>query len=220
MQSEELFREVSTTENFQTVKRIINTMSLDSAVGPELMNLLNKEQAETRGFVLWAAQKFHPKNYLEIGTRRGWSLGMVCATVPECEAYCFDIWQSEYGGIANPGPAFVSSEMKKLGYQKEIHFISGNSHETVPNFFKKNPTMEFDLMLVDGDHTVEGARDDLMNTLPHLSPGGVLLFDDITLIAGLKEVFDSLKKTFPDLEYHNYEKNVPGVGIAIRPKVQ
>lgn len=216
MQSEELFKEVSTPENFQAVKKIINTMTPDQAVGPELMALLDKGRAETRGFVLWAAKKLRPKNYLEIGTRRGWSLGMVCATVPECEVYSFDLWQSEYGGIANPGPEFVSNEMKKLGYQKEVHFMSGNSHETVPNFFRDNPTVQFDLILVDGDHTPDGALGDLVNTLPHLSPGGILLFDDIFLYPELGKVFDSLKTIFTNLEYHNYNKNVPGVGIAIK----
>jgi predicted O-methyltransferase YrrM len=217
MQSEELFQEVLRPENFQAVQKIINTMTPDLVIGPELMNLLNNGQAETRSFVYWAAKKIHPKNYLEIGTRRGWSLGMVCATVPECEIYSFDMWQYDYAGIANPGPDFVGNEMRKLGYQKEIHFISGDSHKTIPEFFQKNPTMQFDLILVDGDHSREGAIDDLVNVIPHLSPGGILLFDDIVL-AGLKEVFDGMRSIFPDLEYHNYEKNMPGVGIAIKSK--
>jgi len=37
----------------------------------------------------------------------------------------------------------------------------------------------FDLITVDGDHSEEGAFDDLLNVIPHLNVGGILVFDDI-----------------------------------------
>jgi len=124
MQSEELFAEVSNETNFESVISIINAMEKDTLVGRLLIDLLNKRRAETRTFVYWAAKHLRPKNYLEIGVRRGWSLGMVCATVPECEVYAFDSWMYDVNYRNNLGPEFVAAEMKKLGYQKEVHFIN------------------------------------------------------------------------------------------------
>jgi predicted O-methyltransferase YrrM len=216
MESEKIFSEICDPASIQFVKNVINTMEPDPVVGPVLMDVLNKNQAETRGFVAWAAKKLQPKRYLEIGTRRGWSVGMVAAATPDCELYCFDIWEVKYSGIDNPGPEFISQEMKKLGYKKEVHFVNGDSHKTVPQFFKENPEMEFDLILVDGDHTVDGAFDDLKNTMPHVKKGGMLVFDDIVMVARLDEVFYHLKNVFPNFEYHAYTKNIPGVGLAIR----
>jgi len=216
MQSEEIFSEICDPQNIQFVKDIINKMTPDPVVGPLLMDVLDKNQGETRGFVAWAAKHLQAKNYLEIGTRRGWSVGMVCAAVPECDVYCFDMWEVNYSSIANPGPEFVANEMKKLGYKKEVNFINGDSHKTIPQFFQDNPDMMFDLILVDGDHTVDGAFDDLKNTMPHVRKGGMLVFDDIVIVARLDEVFYHLKNVFPDFEYHAYTKNILGVGLAIR----
>jgi predicted O-methyltransferase YrrM len=216
MDSEKLFEEICSKENIEFVKNIINKMEPDPVIGPLLMDVLNKNQGETRGFVAWAAKKLQPKRYLEIGTRRGWSAAMVAVAAPACELFCFDVWEENYSSCPNPGPEFVSNELKKLGYTKDINFINGDSHKTLPEFFNNNPGIEFDLILVDGDHTVDGAFADLSDTMPHIRKGGMMVFDDIVICDRLDEVFYHLKNVFPDFEYHAYTKNIPGVGIAIR----
>lgn len=215
MKSEDLFEAVSNPKNFTAVLSIINTMEKDTLVGPLLLDMLNKRQVETRTFVYWAAQYLQPQNYLEIGVRRGWSLGMVCTTQPQCDVYAFDSWSYDVNYRNSKGPQFVADEMKKLGYQKNIHFINGDSHQTVPKFFQENPEIKFDLILVDGDHSAEGALDDLKNTMPHLNKNGILLFDDIVLIEELNLVFEQIKDIFPKFEYHSYTKNSPGIGVII-----
>jgi predicted O-methyltransferase YrrM len=222
MESEKIFEAVCDPKNIDFVKNIINVMEPDLVIGPHLMNILNKNQAETRGFVAWAAKYLQPKNYLEIGIRTGWSMAMVAVAAPQCALYGFDNWETNYAGSPNPGPNFVAKEMKKLGYQKEIHFIDGDSHQTVPEFFRINPSMEFDLILVDGDHSDTGALDDLKNTMPHVKIGGILLFDDIVLNPNhgghLDQVFKNIQVLYPNFEYHAFTKNDPGVGIAIKIK--
>lgn len=216
MKSEEIFAQVAEKQNFEFVKSTINKMETDLVIGPRLMDFLNKEMLETRLFVAWAAKKVKPKRYLEIGTRRGWSLAMVAASNIDCELYCFDTWDVNYSNSPNPGPTFVTGEMSKLGYTKPINFINGNSHETLPKFFNEHVGLEFDLILVDGDHTVDGALADLKDTMPHVAKGGMLVFDDIVECERLDEVFFHMKNLFPNFEYHAYMKNNPGVGIAIR----
>jgi len=58
-------------------------------------------------------------------------------------------------------------------------FISGDSKETVPAYFKRHPEATFDYVLVDGAHDEETALIDLENVAPYVAPGGVLVFDDI-----------------------------------------
>ena len=126
-----------------------------------------------------AAQLARPLHYIEIGVRRGRSMAMVAATCPDCNIVGFDMWQKDYAGMPNPGPDFVTEEMKKLGYRGHLELISGNSHETLPRFFSQNPNQYFDLVTVDGDHSAKGAMQDLLIAASRLKIGGILVFDDI-----------------------------------------
>ncbi|HEY9784839.1 MAG TPA: class I SAM-dependent methyltransferase [Candidatus Obscuribacterales bacterium] len=130
--------------------------------------------------VLFATSKLaRPRRYLEIGVRRGRSLAMVASQQKHCEIYGFDRWTPNYAGMPNPGAHFVRQEMSKFGYEGKLEFIDGNSHETLPRFFKEHPGISFDAITVDGDHSESGAAQDILDVLPHLAVGGVIVFDDI-----------------------------------------
>lgn len=113
----------------------------------------------------------------------------------------FDLWPSEYAGTPNPGPDFVISELKNLGVKNLPTLIAGNSHETLSKFWSDvyNPR-QFELILVDGDHSYKGAKKDLEICLAHLAPGGALVFDDINHHAHpeLRGLWDEYKTKFPD----------------------
>jgi predicted O-methyltransferase YrrM len=126
------------------------------------------------------SELIQPRVYLEIGVRRGRSVAMVASTAPKADLYGFDMWVANYAGIDNPGPEFVESELRKLGASGRIEFVSGNSHETLPNFLTKYPELELDLVTVDGDHSDEGAREDLLSVLPKVARGGAVVFDDVS----------------------------------------
>jgi len=128
-----------------------------------------------------AAKLLRPRNYLEIGVRRGRSMAMVAATCPDCDIVGFDLWTPDYAGMSNPGPDFVRAEMKKLGYSGRMELISGDSHKTLPRFFFEHRDAFFDLITVDGDHSRKGAERDLRDVLPRLKVGGIIVFDDICL---------------------------------------
>ena len=174
--------------------------------------------ADLLTFLHAAATLLQPRNYLEIGVRRGRSLAVVANAAKTCRIYGFDMWMQDYAGMPNPGPEFVESEIKRLGYQQELTLISGDSHETVPAFFSENPNTTFDLINVDGDHTDAGARADLETVIPRLALGGVILLDDIVHpqhryletiwdeLIGRNDRFSSVK--YRDLGY--------GVAAAVR----
>jgi predicted O-methyltransferase YrrM len=157
-----------------------------------------------------------PENYLEIGVRRGRSVCVVAAANPTVNIYGFDLWQEGYGGNDNPGPDFVKSELERVGHNGKTEFISGDSHVTVPQFLKDRPELTFDLITVDGDHSLPGALDDLNNVVDRLRVGGVLIFDDIDnpYCPGLDEVWNRFMKAHPSLD-GCIVNNPIGLGVAI-----
>ncbi len=125
------------------------------------------------------ADLLRPQSYLEIGVRRGRSMAVVGAICPDCHIVGFDLWVSDYAGMTNPGPDFVRSEMARLGHTGPLDLISGNSHDTLPGYFRKHPDAFFDLVTIDGDHSGWGAKQDLGDVLPRIKRGGIAVFDDI-----------------------------------------
>ncbi|MFZ5919812.1 MAG: class I SAM-dependent methyltransferase [Chloroflexota bacterium] len=199
-----------------------------------------------------------PRNYLEIGTRRGWSLAQVLIESPTTQAFLFDIWMKNYGGVQNPGPGFVKRELSRcLNQELDLTFVSGNSHDTLPenflgkkqnrlNWIIRNPKPfpeTFDLVTVDGDHSILGAWWDLCDTFPLVSIGGALVFDDLNYegderrygtiattrfndlrpplplgLNSLLEVWMEFKRTQPGFVFIENLDDEPSIGIAFRMK--
>jgi predicted O-methyltransferase YrrM len=183
----------------------LEALAPDELNKPRLIEWLREgERANDRRFELRTALRalsnaMRPRSYLEVGTRRGWSLAQVLSESPEARAYCFDQWIGGYGAVENPGPEFVRLEMRKVAPQHRgsVRFVSGNSHDTLPVFFQGVPMTEreledlsvvragedaprsFDLITVDGDHTALGTWWDVTDVLPFLAIGGALVIDDL-----------------------------------------
>ncbi len=152
-----------------------------------------------------------PRHYLEIGTRLGWSLAQVLAYSPSAQVYSFDMWVEGYGGVENPGSDFVYKMMSRITEpaSPQITFISGNSHDTLPQFFSPEghtpsfklaspKPIEFDLITVDGDHNLEGAWMDLIATFPHIAVGGAIVFDDLELSLTNSDIEVHSETQYPD----------------------
>ncbi len=162
---------------------------------------------------LWAASTLiRPSAYLEIGVRTGRSACVIAATNPECAILGFDLWLEDYAGVPNPGPDFVRSELATIGHSGSVELLSGDSRETVPAYLAEHPDAFFDVITVDGDHTVLGAANDLANVLPRLKVGGILLFDDIVRAPALRSVWERL--VVRDSRYVTWEYTDAGDGVA------
>ena len=246
--AEEFYRKVASDENRGAVIDVMKTLTADAVWTNPIIEAVKAGRIETRCFVSWLARELQPKNYLEVGVRRGFSMAVTAARSPETEIFGFDLWLTGYAGVSNPGPEFVQSELKKIGYAKKPHFINGDSHKTLPAFFgtgkksirehlkswwsnHKRPN-DFNLILIDGDHSLLGAYRDLADTMPHCAIGGAVVFDDI-LPASLNEsengadphdwknllgVWNAVKQESPNFHYFDFLRDVPGVGIAVRIK--
>lgn len=159
----------------------------------------NDRRYEIRSALRALARALRPASYLEIGTRRGWSLAQVAAEVPDVQAWAVDLWIPGYAGVENPGPEFVHGEIGRAvpGFAGRITYIDGNSHDVLPAFLRgadllpacdeglalarasESRPHRFDLVTVDGDHTALGAWWDLMDVMPWVALGGAVVFDDL-----------------------------------------
>ena len=166
-----------------------------------------------------SALLIQPTSYLEIGVRRGRSMAMVAAASRKCALFGFDMWMKDYAGMENPGADFVRAELRRLGHAGRTEFINGDSHATLPKFFAENPDQKLSIITVDGDHTDEGALQDLRDVLPRLEVGGVVIFDDIShpLHPNLRAIWRQAmsEAPFPILT-HEYGSLGYGVAFGIR----
>jgi len=168
--------------------------------------------------VLYAAAKLHqPKNYLEIGVRRGRSCAVVARGCPSVNIVACDMWMQNYAGMENPGPDFVSNELRQHGHVGEVAFMNGSSHSLIPSLFEQNPDLKFDLITVDGDHSEAGAYADLCNVIPRLAPGGILVFDDISHPAHpyLLNCWQRATAVHPNLLTYEYVETGYGIAFAV-----
>ena len=166
----------------------------------------------------WAyAIEHKPKRILEIGTRTGISLCQLLSAYIDHsvieKVICCDLFND--GFIT---PSLVKYNLKLVGIPQtlidKVQIITGNSRVEVPSLPKDE---KFDYILVDGDHSREGAIADLTNVYPLINKGGVIVFDDIGEDGcGLIDVWNQFKEQHT-AEFDWYEDlNGKGLGWAIR----
>ena len=162
---------------------------------------------------LWAATRLiEPRDYLEIGVRRGRSMAVVGAGAPDAAITGMDLWVEGYAGMDNPGPDHVRGVLGSVGHRGKLELISGSSHDLLPRL---PDGAAFDLITVDGDHTPRGAARDLGDVLPRLRIGGALVFDDMRHPAHpkLSEVWQ--RSVARDRRYSTWRFDDIGYGVAV-----
>ena len=82
---------------------------------------------------LWAATRLiEPRDYLEIGVRRGRSVSIVGAGAPDSSITGIDLWVEGYAGMENPGPDHVRGVLGAVGHRGPVELLSGDSHDLLP----------------------------------------------------------------------------------------
>lgn len=128
-----------------------------------------------RAFLASHCRAFPPASYLEIGTREGDSLRVVVENSHTLRRIvCCDTWGGEWGGTGRGGHDHIEAMLAAMLYDGEVAYLDGDSKRTVPTL-----RGQFNLALIDGDHSAEGGRADLDNVLPLIAQGGCIVFHDI-----------------------------------------
>lgn len=128
-----------------------------------------------------------PFKYMEIGVFLGhtaeWFIDNVL-THPEAEYHGIDPWEwfkpfhkrfpTEEAWNTNMLGRIDS--LKEKYKNKKVDFIRAYSHE----YLKTNPyrPQYFDIIYIDGNHTIQSVMRDWVYTWPLLKDGGVMMFDD------------------------------------------
>lgn len=128
----------------------------------------------------WAwAIEHKPKRILEIGTRTGISLCQLLSAYLNPDVSVERIVSCDLFNDGFISPDLVKYNLRYIGIPEgtinKIEFLVGDSKSTVPTI-----KGEFDYILVDGDHSQEGALADLENARLLVAVGGIIVFDDIT----------------------------------------
>jgi predicted O-methyltransferase YrrM len=126
------------------------------------------------------ADRLQPESYLEIGVRTGGSMVQVLGASKPQRVVAMDLWDGSYSSLPNT-LAYTQTQLERFqaGTCKSfnIRYVQGNSHIEMKKLIRQGLT--FDLITVDGDHTMEGAREDLEDAISMLSHRGAIVFDDI-----------------------------------------
>ena len=116
------------------------------------------------------------KNILEIGSYEGRSAIFFLNNFSNSNITCVDTWS---GGDEHSG---VNFELIEKNFDLNTSFYQSNDilikHKMTSNeFFKKNYKY-YDLIFVDGDHSSDQVKIDLINSWNVLKNGGFLVLDD------------------------------------------
>ncbi len=107
-------------------------------------------------------------NALEIGFNSGYSAILILLSNPNIHLTCVDIAWHRY--------TIPCYEQIKRDFGNRIQLLVGDSSVVVPTIYNK-----FDLVHIDGGHTLEIARADIVNTNKLLMNDAVIIMDDVNI---------------------------------------
>lgn len=208
--------EVLSKKNINDTINVLNKLKRDKFGDDIILSMKNNKNMDIRPTLSWLSKYISPKNYMEIGIRIGYSLACVTSFSPKCDVFGFDMWVEKYAGVENPGIDFVLKQIKKTKHEGKINFINGDTKKTLPLFFKEND-ITFDLITVDGDHSIAGAKNDLFYAFQKCNKGGAIVFDDIAIKSlKLNKVWNEMENIYKNYNFFSFKEGKWGVGIAFK----
>ena len=132
-------------------------------------------------------KKEEKKKILEIGTFAGTSAIKLVELIKNAEITVIDMWEdyNESGGVEgtvdkikeNHIEQIFYNNIEKSGLQHLFTVKKGNSFNVLLDLNKKNS--KFDVIYVDGSHTLLDSYTDILLSFELLEKGGVLIIDDV-----------------------------------------
>ena len=148
------------------------------------------EQFKARRFYDYYRGKFEicravaPARIAEIGVRYGYSAFSFLAASPGAEYTGYDVVAGCYGGVKANTFVYVCDLLRRHYPEAQVELIYQDSREM------ESLGGPFDFVHVDANHREEVCRHDMELALAACCPGGVILVDDYTYIAGVTRAVD------------------------------
>jgi predicted O-methyltransferase YrrM len=132
------------------------------------------------------------KHILEIGTFVGTSAIKLVEMITNADITVIDMWEDykEVGGMINTVDKIKENNIERIFYQnietsglKHLFTIKkGNSFDVLLDLVKDN--MQFNVIYVDGSHTLLDSYADILLSFELLQIGGVMIIDDVPFNKG------------------------------------
>ena len=137
-----------------------------------------KDHTRYGRFVYALARHYQPERVVEIGTfAGGTAVGFGRALIENGTGELICVDQDSYS--RGTFPEVAQRNLERVGVpESQFRLCCGDSKQWLPRLAHQFPE-QIDLLLVDGDHTFEGALTDLRNSLPLMRPGGLILVHDV-----------------------------------------
>lgn len=191
----------------QLVKNIVNRLFSIMRIGKNRPNQIKQELHRSRyEHLIQVFCKHNPASMIEIGVWRGDRTVRFLSNGKRLQRYVgFDLFEGmtsdkfneESMGACVPHSRAgvmerIEPYVKRCGCQVEL--ISGPTEQTLPDFTKKNAG-SFDLIFIDGGHSLETVANDWQCAKKLVAPGGLIVLDDYYLndtSRGAKSLVDGL----------------------------
>jgi tetratricopeptide (TPR) repeat protein len=165
---------------------------------------------------------------LEIGALYGISLAILynhaVARYPKVHVTCLDPFDGYYGkaldAVLNcPVSDLTFFRNMKLANVPREDYTLIKHYSTEPAAIAAAGRLEFNLLVIDGDHSYDGVAFDFHNYYPLLRPGGYVIFDDYNAKEwpGVQRFIDEDLPRIPGIEYLGA---VSRTAVARKPALQ
>lgn len=121
---------------------------------------------------------------VNIGSGSGTSSLALLEARPDLYLYCIDVQleDSPFGCLAAERKVLEQAGFKSGDRFTQVH---ADSKDVGIIWHDTSPTINIDMVFVDGDHSYRGAKGDILAWLPNIKPGGIMAVHDY----GKKEVY-------------------------------
>jgi predicted O-methyltransferase YrrM len=157
---------------------------------------------------------YKPLIAMEIGFNAGHSASAFLSSFNDLLLVSFDLGRHNYINLAK--------ELIDYKYPDRHTLVIGDSRKTVPEFYRHNPDIVFDMIFIDGGHMDDIPEKDIINSIKMADRETIIVIDDIVYNPELQDRWNieptkALQKLINDnilkeIKHYEYYK---GVGMSV-----